>query len=234
MGQAPVLQRVRGADHRGVADVARVRHQQRGDRHVQVLQPRLATGNRRERLVGTGPREHLQQYLGQVDPGQHRLHRFPQVTQGRRFGLRLQGGEVQPSVVVEHDLGIRRHPPGDLTVGAIQQRGPRRKVLARLCRQVERGQHGGPGLLPRRSVQQLCPRVTPLGGVLREHLLAPQHPVQLLQHAERIRLPVHRARLQVRRRQHEAPPRTGEQTGVDLSRTDLLGPVLPKLPRSDK
>ncbi|MEE1805512.1 DUF4158 domain-containing protein [Streptomyces sp. BE133] len=42
--------------------------------------------------------------------------------------------------------------------------------------QSERGQHGRPGLRPRLAVQQLRPRVTPLRGVLREHLLAAQHP----------------------------------------------------------
>ena len=46
--------------------------------------------------------------------------------------------------------------------------------------------------------------------------------MQRLQHAEHVRLPVHRARLQVRRGQHQPPPRAGQQAGVDLGRADLL------------
>ncbi|MBE1603952.1 hypothetical protein [Actinopolymorpha pittospori] len=49
--------------------------------------------------------------------------------------------------------------------------------------------------------------------------------MHLLQHAERVRLPVDRGRLQVRRGQHQAPPRPGEQAGVDLGGADLLGPI---------
>ncbi|UGQ12043.1 hypothetical protein LO772_00035 [Yinghuangia sp. ASG 101] len=46
------------------------------------------------------------------------------------------------------------------------------------------------------------------GGLWFEHPPAPHHPVQLLQHAERVRLPLHRARLQVRRPKHQAPATT--------------------------
>lgn len=53
-------------------------------------------------------------------------------SRGGRFGLRLQGREVQTAVVVEDDLRIVRDSGGDLPVGAVQQRGPRRQVPARL------------------------------------------------------------------------------------------------------
>jgi hypothetical protein len=82
VGQAAILQRVRRPDDGGVADVAAVRDQQRGDRHVQVAQPRLAAGDGGERLVGAGPREHLQQGLRQIHTRQHRL---PQLSQGDGF-----------------------------------------------------------------------------------------------------------------------------------------------------
>ncbi|BDM74741.1 hypothetical protein HEK616_82280 (plasmid) [Streptomyces nigrescens] len=85
--QPSVLQRVDPADHGGVADVAAAGDQERGDRDVQVLQPRLAAGDRRDRLVGAGPGEHLQQDL---------------------FEFRLQRGQVQPPVVVEDDLRVVR------------------------------------------------------------------------------------------------------------------------------
>ncbi len=70
VGQRAVLQRVVTADDRRVADVAAVRDQQRGDRHMQVPQAGLAAGDRGERGVGADPREHLQQHLRQVDTGQ--------------------------------------------------------------------------------------------------------------------------------------------------------------------
>jgi hypothetical protein len=161
--EPPVLQSVDTADHRGVADVAAVRHQQRRDRHGQVLQAGLTSGDRGERLVGAGPGEHLQQYLGQVDAGQHRVHRGPQVEQRGGLGFRLQGGEVQPTIAVEDDLRVVRQPPGDLPVRPVQQRGPRSHVLARPGGQVQRGQHGGLGLLPCVTGQQFRPRVAPLG-----------------------------------------------------------------------
>ncbi len=134
MGQPPVLQRIRTAHHRGVADVAAVGEQQRGDRDVQVRQAGNAAGGRGERLVGAGPAEHLQQPLGQVHPGQHPVDGRPQIQRRGRFGLRLQGGEVQPAAAVEDDLRVVPAPGRDLPIGAVQQRGPRRQMLPRLSR----------------------------------------------------------------------------------------------------
>ena len=81
-------------DHRPPADVARLGDQQRRDRHMQIGQAGIATGDRGERLVGAGPGEHLQQHLGQVDPRQHPVGDPTQVDQARRVRLGLQRFQV--------------------------------------------------------------------------------------------------------------------------------------------
>lgn len=49
---------------------------------------------------------------------------------------------MRAAVVVRQDLGVRRHPRGDLAVGAVQQRGSRRQVLTRLCTKTLRTEGG--------------------------------------------------------------------------------------------
>jgi hypothetical protein len=93
-----------------------------------------------------------------------------------------------------HVLLTDRVAPGlQLTDGRIQRAGVLGQQRIGVARQAQRGQHLRLDRLPRLALQQLGLGITPPGGGLGVDVAALEVPVELLQHAEGVGVPVHRA-----------------------------------------
>ena len=139
------------------------------------------------------PGHDLEDHLGQVDARQHRRGTAAQVNQRRRLLDGLDPGQVDLPGVVDADLGVGGQPPADFPVGGVQRPGVPGQQRVRVVGQAEGGQHVGADRRPRPAFQEPGLRVAPPGRGVGADLAALEAPPELLQHAEGVGVPAHRA-----------------------------------------
>ena len=124
---------------------------------MQVIEPGLAAGRQGERGGELrDPGHHLQDHLGQVDPGQHRGHPLAQVDERGRLGDGGQPGEVQPPLAVDRGVdGPGGDLRGDVAQGGVQGAGLLGQQHVRVLAQLQVGERRTLGAVPLLAGEQL-------------------------------------------------------------------------------
>jgi hypothetical protein len=111
-------------------------------------------------------------------------------------------------------------PPAHLPIGGVQRPGMLGQQRVGAVWQAERGQHVPADRLPRLAFQEPGLRVAPLRGGVGVDIPSLQVPPELLEHAEGVGVPAHRAVRVPRMAEHQPLPRAAHHFGVDQAAGD--------------